>query len=149
VRLLAADLLESGPELAADLGPFDLVVSDMAPRTTGRREVDQARSLALAERAWEWAGTLLRPGGDFLFKIFESPEADALARIVSGSFGALSRLKPKAVRSRSVEIYVLGLGFFGPDGTNGSRGGRFWREIGRDSGAVSGGGGGIVKKTLY
>ena len=111
VSLIEADLLLGEPEMVADLGPFDLVLSDMAPKTTGRREVDQARSLELCLRAWEWALALLRPGGAFLFKIFESPEGDALIREQSAFFSRQARLKPKATRTKSVEIFVLGLGF--------------------------------------
>jgi 23S rRNA (uridine2552-2'-O)-methyltransferase len=113
VEIMAADLLELEPSLAAPKGPFDLVLSDMAPKTTGRRDVDQARSLALCERAWDWASALLKPGGAFLFKIFESPSGDALAREISGHFARQVRLKPKATRAKSLEIFVLGLGFKG------------------------------------
>jgi 23S rRNA (uridine2552-2'-O)-methyltransferase len=111
VELIAADLLLSEPALAAGPGPYDLVLSDLAPKTTGRREVDQARSLELCERAWDWARALMRPGGAFLFKLFESPSGDALARGLSSRFARQVRLKPKATRSASVEIFVLGLGF--------------------------------------
>jgi 23S rRNA (uridine2552-2'-O)-methyltransferase len=112
VTLIEADLLEGDPELVASLGPFDTVLSDMAPKTTGRRDVDQARSLELCLKAWEWAQALLRPGGFFLFKVFESPEADALAREQAGRFARQIRLKPKATRVKSVEIFILGFCFF-------------------------------------
>ena len=52
---------------------FDVVVSDLAPKTTGMRQVDQQRSLELASLAWEWARQLLREGGHFLVKVFEGP----------------------------------------------------------------------------
>ena len=113
VRLLSADLSAAEPSLVAALGPFDLVLSDMAPKTTGRLEVDQARSLVLCERAWEWARDLLKPGGNFLFKIFESPEGASLAKELAGRFVRQVKLKPQATRSRSAEIYVLGLGYKG------------------------------------
>jgi 23S rRNA (uridine2552-2'-O)-methyltransferase len=113
VRPLQADLLEAEPSLVAAWAPFDAVLSDMAPKTTGRRDVDQARSAELARRAWEWARGLLGPGGAFLYKIFESPEADAMARELAPGFKRQLRLKPRATRDRSLEIYVLGLGFRG------------------------------------
>ena len=113
VRLLSADLLTTEPSLASALGPFDLVLSDMAPKTTGRRDVDQARSLALCERAWDWARELLKPGGNFLFKIFESPEGASLAKELTGRFARQVKLKLQATRTRSAEIYVLGLGYKG------------------------------------
>ena len=53
---------------------FDVVLSDLAPKTTGIRQVDQQRSLELASLAWEWARRLLREGGHFLVKIFEGPD---------------------------------------------------------------------------
>ena len=113
VSILTADLLRCGPESVLGQGPFDLVLSDMAPKTTGRRDVDQARSLELSQKAWEWARELMRLGGAFLFKVFESPEADALARSLAPYFARQVRLKPKATRVRIVEIFVLGLGFKG------------------------------------
>ena len=122
VMTLQADLLEADPSLAAAWGPFDAVLSDMAPKTTGRREVDQARSRDLAEKAWKWAQRLLKPGGSFLFKIFESPEASELARELAPAFGRQVRIKPKATRDRSLEIYVLGLGFRGASASVGDPG---------------------------
>jgi 23S rRNA (uridine2552-2'-O)-methyltransferase len=59
---------------------FDVVVSDMAPKTTGMRQVDQQRSLELAFLAWEWATKLLRAGGHFLVKVFEGPASGAADR---------------------------------------------------------------------
>ena len=53
---------------------FDVVLSDLAPKTTGMRQVDQQRSLELAFLAWEWARKLLRAGGHFLVKVFEGPD---------------------------------------------------------------------------
>lgn len=113
VSIIEADLLLAGPSLVSSLGPFQVVLSDMAPKTTGRRDVDQARSLALCERAWEWAKETLAPGGAFLFKIFESPEGDAFIKALAGHFARQVRLKPKATRRQSAEIYALGLGFKG------------------------------------
>ncbi|MDR1110449.1 MAG: RlmE family RNA methyltransferase [Deltaproteobacteria bacterium] len=114
VIVMGADLLAADPALAAPYGPFEVILSDMAPSTTGRREIDQARSLELCRTAWAWAGILLARGGDFLMKIFQSQEGEAFARELVPSFGNLVRLKPRATRSRSQEIFVLGRGFGGP-----------------------------------
>jgi len=108
---LAADLLTASPELAEPWGPFDLVLSDLAPATSGRKEVDQARSLALVKAAWTWAEALLKPGGHFLYKIFQSPEGEDFSRDLKEKFNKVELLKPKATRSRSREIFGLGLGF--------------------------------------
>ena len=111
VRVLQADLLECGRDLISGEGPFELVLSDMAPKTMGRKEVDQARSLELCEMAWDWARALLKPGGHFLFKIFQSQEGDDFIRGLKSDFAKISRQKPKATRSQSLEVFVLAQGF--------------------------------------
>jgi len=88
---------------------FDAVVSDMAPRTTGIRDVDQQRSLDLALSAWEWARKLLRPGGFFLVKVFEGPGVEALVRELEPAFKVCRRVKPPGSRAASKEIYLLAL----------------------------------------
>lgn len=88
---------------------FDLVVSDMAPRTTGVREVDEERSLTLARAALRLARELLRPGGHFLVKVFEGPELPRFAAEIRGLFEHCRRLKPPGSRQASRELYLLGL----------------------------------------
>lgn len=88
---------------------FDVVVSDLAPKTTGVRGVDQQRSLALAFQAWEYARKLLRPGGHFLVKIFEGPDTPALAAVLEGAFRVCRLVKPPGSRAASRELYLLGL----------------------------------------
>jgi 23S rRNA (uridine2552-2'-O)-methyltransferase len=116
VIVMGADLLSASAALAASYGPFGVVLSDMAPKTTGRKEIDQARSLELCRAAWDWAGNLLAPGGDFLVKIFQSQEGEAFARDLAARFGALVRLKPMATRRQSQEIYILGREYGGSVG---------------------------------
>lgn len=112
VAILKADLLEDRmDELVSETAPFDLVLSDMAPRTMGRREVDQARSLELCRMAWAWAERLLKPGGHFLFKIFQSQDGDDFIRGLQPCFAKITRLKPKATRSHSLETFVLAKGY--------------------------------------
>ena len=108
---LAADLLADSPGLVELQGPFDLVLSDLAPATCGRKEVDQARSLALVQAAWVWAEALLKPGGHFLYKIFQSPEGEEFNRSLMEKFNKFELLKPQATRSGSREIFGLGLSF--------------------------------------
>jgi 23S rRNA (uridine2552-2'-O)-methyltransferase len=88
---------------------FDVVLSDLAPKTTGVREVDQQRSLELAWKAWEWARELLRPGGHFLVKVFEGPDTPNLVAALKAAFRQCHRLKPAGSRPASREIYLLGL----------------------------------------
>jgi len=88
---------------------FEVVVSDLAPQTTGVREVDQQRSLELALKAWDWARQLLRPGGHFLVKVFEGPEVPGLAALLQKAFSRCRKVKPPGSRAASAEIYLLGL----------------------------------------
>jgi 23S rRNA (uridine2552-2'-O)-methyltransferase len=88
---------------------FDVVVSDMAPKTTGMRQVDQQRSLELAFVAWEWAEKFLRAGGHFLVKVFEGPDTGALMAVLKAGFSICRPVKPAGSRPASREIYLLGL----------------------------------------
>ena len=111
VIFIQTDLLTSVPDPARAEGPFDLLLSDLAPATTGRREVDQARSLELVRMAWAWAEALLKPSGQAVFKIFQSPEEAAFIRDLQNNFKEISLLKPKATRRHSQEIFILGFSF--------------------------------------
>jgi len=89
---------------------FDVIVSDLAPRTSGVKGVDQQRSLELAQRAWETAQEFLVPGGHFLVKIFEGPDTGGLAAQLKKAFQQFHRIKPAGSRPASKEYYLLGLG---------------------------------------
>lgn len=88
----------------------DLVLSDMAPNMSGNRAVDQARGMHLAELALETAMEILKPGGDFVTKLFQGPDVDEYVRTVRGLFTKVSVRKPKASRDRSPEVYLVGRG---------------------------------------
>lgn len=88
---------------------FDAVVSDMAPKTTGIRELDQQRSLNLAYAAWRWAQNLLKPGGHFLVKVFEGPGVEDLVQELQAGFRTCRRVKPEGSRAASKEIYLLAM----------------------------------------
>ena len=97
-------------EAVTALSPsFDLVVSDMAPKTTGIREVDQQRSLDLARAAWEWSRRLLKPGGHFLVKVFEGAGVEGLVKELAAAFRVCRRVKPPGSRAASKEIYLLAM----------------------------------------
>lgn len=85
----------------------DLVMSDLAPNITGKRAVDQPRSMALAEGALLFATEVLKPGGVFLTKLFQGEGQPALEQALRERFQRLRRLKPKASRPESREIYLL------------------------------------------
>jgi 23S rRNA (uridine2552-2'-O)-methyltransferase len=85
----------------------DLVISDMAPNLSGMNAVDQPRAMYLAELALDLAREILRPGGDFLTKLFQGQGFDAYLRELRQNFANVRVNKPKASRSRSREIYAL------------------------------------------
>ncbi|MBW2428024.1 MAG: RlmE family RNA methyltransferase [Deltaproteobacteria bacterium] len=95
----------------ASLGnDFNVVLSDMAPATTGHKDVDAARSYNLCETALSIAQSVLLPGGSFVCKIFQGPDFKAFANVVGAGFKELSILKPRSSRKTSREIFVIGMG---------------------------------------
>jgi 23S rRNA (uridine2552-2'-O)-methyltransferase len=132
-KIVALDILEMGPlppaivlhldflkdEAPAILkealeGEADLVLSDMAAPTTGHRETDHIRIIALAEVAYEFAAEVLAPGGAFVAKVFQGgSEKDLLSRL-KGDFATVRHVKPPASRSGSAEVYVVAQGFRKP-----------------------------------
>lgn len=88
--------------------PVDLVLSDMAPNMSGNRVVDQARGMHLAELALETAQEILKPGGDFVTKLFQGPDVDDYVHSARALFVQVSVRKPKASRDRSPEVYLVG-----------------------------------------
>jgi len=87
--------------------PADLVISDMAPNTSGIKAVDQPRGMYLAELALDFARRCLRPGGDFLTKAFQGEGFDPFLRELRAAFATVAIRKPKASRARSAEQYLL------------------------------------------
>ncbi len=111
VEVLEGDFTEQAvlDALLASLGdtPVDLVMSDMAPNLSGNRAVDQPRAMYLAELALDLAGQVLRPGGDFLTKVFQGEGIDDFRARCKENFGKLITRKPRASRPRSTEQYLL------------------------------------------
>ncbi len=105
MKIDVKDLL--GPELSA----FDVVLSDMAPDTSGVRSLDQASSEALFERALEIATQVLAPGGNFVGKLFQGPDFKKLTESVRARFEVGKTAKPASSRQISIEQYVVGKGF--------------------------------------
>ncbi|MHB9117984.1 MAG: 23S rRNA (uridine(2552)-2'-O)-methyltransferase RlmE [Burkholderiales bacterium] len=91
----------------------DLVISDMAPNITGISLSDQARSMHLVELALDFAVGHLKPGGDFLVKVFQGEGFDALLKAMRQNFRQVLNRKPDASRGRSSEVYLLGKGLLG------------------------------------
>jgi 23S rRNA (uridine2552-2'-O)-methyltransferase len=97
-------------------GPFDLVMSDMAPDTTGAKSVDQARSLELCLEAEAVAERWLKPGGHFVCKIFMGPDFPVFVAALRSCFTTVKTFKPVSSRAESKEIFEVGLGFKGRSG---------------------------------
>lgn len=90
---------------------FDVVLSDMAPKTTGVKSVDQDRSLNLVEATFHVLPEFLIPGGNFVIKVFDSHQAQVFLKGQKGLFNEFHFLKPKSTRSISKEFFVIGKGF--------------------------------------
>jgi 23S rRNA (uridine2552-2'-O)-methyltransferase len=112
VEVIQADALAVDPaELLARVGSagFDAVISDMAPRTSGHRFVDQSRSFELFCRAVELAQALCRRGGSFVGKIFQGEDFETARSRVREHFSEARVIRPTSVRSESYEVYLVGL----------------------------------------
>ncbi len=132
-RLIASDILEmdSIPDVTFIQGDFtqdevlrqileavgdshvDLVISDMAPNMSATPAVDIPRAMFLCELALDLATRVLRPGGDFLIKIFQGEGFDVYLKDVRTKFDKVQMRKPSSSRDRSREQYLLGKGFKG------------------------------------
>lgn len=90
--------------------PFDVVMSDMAPKTTGIKVTDQARSLELCELALDVAQRFLKPRGAFVCKLFHSDDFTQFRERMKNEYQRVEVIKPKATRQISKEIFLVGLG---------------------------------------
>ncbi len=128
-RIIGLDLLEMMPIPGVDFiqGDFrevsvleqlenmlggkqiDLVIADMAPNITGISSVDQANVAYLAELALEFSLKWLKPGGNFLVKVFVGSGFEEIMKSMRDGFEKVATRKPKASRDRSSEVYLLGL----------------------------------------
>ena len=135
-RLIASDILEmdSIPDVTFIQGDFtedavlakileavgntqvDLVISDMAPNMSGLAAVDMPRAMFLSELALDLAGRVLRPGGDFLIKVFQGEGFDQYHKGMRKLFDKVQMRKPLSSRDRSREQYLLARGFRGIEG---------------------------------
>jgi 23S rRNA (uridine2552-2'-O)-methyltransferase len=96
-------------ELKGPLDAFDVVLSDMAPDTSGVRSVDQARSEALFERALEIAELTLSKSGHFVGKLFQGPDWQRLIGRAREGFAEVRTVKPAGSRKESIEQYVVAM----------------------------------------
>ncbi|AWX99783.1 23S rRNA methyltransferase [Marinomonas primoryensis] len=97
-----AILAEIGDEKA------DLVISDMAPNMSGNSSADQPQAMYLVELALDMAAQVLRPGGNFLVKVFQGEGFEEYLKTMRAQFDSVITRKPDASRARSREVYLLG-----------------------------------------
>ncbi|PKO25469.1 MAG: 23S rRNA (uridine(2552)-2'-O)-methyltransferase RlmE [Betaproteobacteria bacterium HGW-Betaproteobacteria-8] len=129
-KVIALDLLEMQPvagvhfiqgdfreqavleQLEASLGgsQVDLVIADMAPNISGISDVDQANAMYLTELALDFSYKWLKPGGQFLVKVFVGSGFEEIVKNMRQGFDKVVTRKPKASRDRSSEVYLLGIG---------------------------------------
>jgi 23S rRNA (uridine2552-2'-O)-methyltransferase len=94
-------------------GPADLVLSDMAPNTTGHAATDNIRIMGLAELALHFACSILAPGGTFVAKVFQGGSEKEMLVPMKQRFATVKHAKPPASRKESSELYVVAQGFKG------------------------------------
>jgi len=110
VRVFIADMLALPDEISDAIGrEFHVVISDMAPSTTGNRSVDATRSFDLSQAALTTAQNRLLTGGSFVCKIFQGGDFDTFIQRIKSSFNLHRIFKPQSSRKASREIYVIGL----------------------------------------
>jgi 23S rRNA (uridine2552-2'-O)-methyltransferase len=116
VEFVQMDFLDAdAPARLRDMlgGGADIVMSDMAANTTGHRKTDQLRIVGLVEAAAEFACEVLKPGGTFLAKVFQSGADAQLLAQLKKNFATIRHVKPAASRQDSSERYLLATGFRG------------------------------------
>lgn len=129
-RVVAIDILDMAPIPGVDFtridfmdeqaplllreklgGLADVVLSDMAPNTTGHRQTDHLRIMGLVEAAAAFSAEILKPGGVFLTKVFQGGAAPELLASLKRDFAQTRHVKPPASRPESAELYLLATGF--------------------------------------
>jgi 23S rRNA (uridine2552-2'-O)-methyltransferase len=108
-RFIQADVMSLEPQwLTREISPRDVVISDLAPSTTGISATDTSRSITLARKALEIACALLKRNGSFVCKILEGEDIKGFKAEVSENFRQVRLFRPKATRKRSREVYLVG-----------------------------------------
>lgn len=107
-EFVQGDALSLENEELARFAPYDVVISDMAPATTGMRDADQARSFELFMRALDVAHALLAPGGSFCGKIFMGPDFPKAKKRIKELFAEERAIRPEGTRTTSYEIFLIG-----------------------------------------
>ncbi|MEE9272697.1 MAG: RlmE family RNA methyltransferase [Robiginitomaculum sp.] len=108
-------MADDAPDVLKNMlgGPVDLVMSDLAANTTGHRQTDHMRTIALVEAAAAFAFQTLKPGGHFVTKVFQGGAEKTLLDSLKKKFVFVRHAKPKASRDSSPEMYLVAKGFRG------------------------------------
>jgi 23S rRNA (uridine2552-2'-O)-methyltransferase len=110
VTFVVGDALALENDALKTYGPYDVVLSDMAPNTTGNRLGDQTRSFELFMRALAVAEVLLAKGGSFVGKIFMGEDFPLAKKAVKAAFAEERAIRPEGTRASSYELFLIGLG---------------------------------------
>jgi 23S rRNA (uridine2552-2'-O)-methyltransferase len=110
VSVVQGDALELGESELGRFAPYDVVLSDMAPRTSGSKVRDQALSAELYLRALDVAVSLGAPGSTFVGKLFMSGDFPAAKRAVSTRYARVRVIRPESTRKESTELFLVGIG---------------------------------------
>lgn len=107
IQFFKADIFDLS-EIKFLMDYYNVIVSDLAPATSGMRDTDAARSLELCEKVFEIAQSHLRRGGTMMCKIFESDLSEDFLKIMKLHFGFVKKCYPMAIRKGSREMYIIG-----------------------------------------
>ncbi|MBL9023616.1 MAG: RlmE family RNA methyltransferase [Myxococcales bacterium] len=107
--VVQGDAFDVASEVFAEHGPFDVVLSDMAPRTSGNRDADQWRSFELVMRAIEVARAHGKPGSSFIAKIFMGPDYEKARAALRELYAEVRTLRPETVRRNSIEVFLVAM----------------------------------------
>ena len=116
ITALSADLYaDDTRRFILDRGPFDVVMSDAAPSTSGNRGLDATRSAALVESVLDLARLCLKPGGRLIAKLFQGSDEQAILAQARTVFKKALYAKPKATRSESFEVFLVAIDYRGAE----------------------------------
>ncbi len=110
VRVVQADAFQLDATVHDEFGPYDVVLSDMAPKTTGDKFTNAARSADLVRAAHAVACAHGKPGSHFVAKLFMGADYEQCRRLVQQSYTTTKTVKPKGTRDNSVETFLVGMG---------------------------------------
>jgi 23S rRNA (uridine2552-2'-O)-methyltransferase len=121
VRTISADITDRSlpGEVRSLLGTINIVISDAAPKLSGHKSYDQARSLALGEEALSFACEVLKPGGNFLVKAFQGEDFNRFLEKVRAHFLSVRSYRSRTTRKGSSEIYIIAKNFVNQHETEG------------------------------